>query len=257
MKFTSTDQRTAVVSGVGSERGIGRATARRLAREGWAVVGADLDGAAAEKLAADLTEEFGVPALGAAVDVTSAHSVAELHRLVHDRGLPTVGAVVPIAGIASPTPILDVDLALWEKVFAVNSTGTYVFVQPFLRDMVDAGFGRVVTMSSVSAQQGGGVFSKTPYSAAKAAVLGYTRSLAREVGPHGITVNSVSPGAVDTDIRVGATDDEKEAAIAAASPLGRQASVDDIAALIAFLASDDASYITGATINVNGGSYIS
>lgn len=256
MKFPTNQRHTAVVSGVASRRGIGRATARRLAREGWAVAGVDLDGSAAEELAQTLTAEFGVPALGTRVDVTSPESTHQLRDKISEAALPPVGAVVPIAGIASPTPILEVDLALWERVFAVNSTGTYLLVQPFLEEMVDANYGRVVTMSSVSAQQGGGVFSKTPYSAAKAAVLGYTRSMARELGPHGITVNAVSPGAVQTDIRTGATDDAKEAAIAAAVPLRRQASVDDVAALIAFLVSDDAAYITGATININGGSYI-
>lgn len=256
MDFPIQQQLTAVVSGVGSERGIGRATARRLAREGWAVAGGDLDGDAAAELARGLTEEYGLPALGQAVDVTDQASVAAFRDAIARRGLPPVGAVVPIAGVASPTPILEVELPLWERVFAVNSTGTFLLVQAFLQDMIDGGYGRVVTMSSVSAQQGGGVFSKTPYSAAKAAILGFTRSLAREMGPHGITVNAVSPGAVDTDIRAGATDPEKEAAITAAVPLGRQASVDDVAALVAFLSSDDAAYITGTTININGGAYI-
>lgn len=255
MRFSNTTQRTAVISGVGSIRGIGRATAHRLALEGWAIAGADLDGDAAAALAEELAEQ-GVPAVGAGVDVTSRESVASLRAAIATAGLPPVGAVVPIAGVASPEPIFEVDLDLWNRVFAVNSTGTFLLVQPFLQDMVDSGYGRVVTMSSVSAQQGGGVFSKTPYSAAKAAILGFTRSLARELGPHGITVNAVSPGAVDTDIRAGATDAEKEAAISAAIPLGRQASVHDIAALIAFLVSEDAAYITGATININGGGYI-
>jgi 2-hydroxycyclohexanecarboxyl-CoA dehydrogenase len=108
----------------------------------------------------------------------------------------------------------------------------------------------------VSAQQGGGVFGKTPYSAAKAAVIGFTRSLARELGPTGVTVNAVAAGAVDTDIRAHGTSPELEAAIVASVPLGRQATVDDVAALIAFLASPGAGYITGTTQNLNGGSYI-
>jgi 2-hydroxycyclohexanecarboxyl-CoA dehydrogenase len=245
----STVQRTVVITGVGAERGIGRATAERFAADGWAVAGLDLDAAAAQKVAADLAERYGVPTYGGGVDVADEDSVLAA-------GLPTVGAVLNIAGIASPVAFLDTTLELWNRVFAVNSTGTYLVTKAFLPEMIEGGYGRIVNMSSVSAQQGGGVFSKTPYSAAKAAVLGFTRSLARELGPTGITVNAVSPGAVDTDIRVSGTSEELEANIVKAIPLGRQASVEDIAALFAFLASPDAAYITGATHNINGGAYI-
>lgn len=252
----SSTRRTVVITGVGAERGIGRATAQRFAADGWAVAGLDLDGAAAQKLAAELTESYGVPALGIGVDVADEASVLAARDAVSAAGLPVVGAVCNIAGIASPVAFLDTTLELWNKVFAVNSTGTYLVTKAFLPQMIDGGYGRIVNMSSVSAQQGGGVFSKTPYSAAKAAVLGFTRSLARELGPTGITVNAVSPGAVDTDIRVGGTSDELEAGITKSIPLGRQASVTDIAALFAFLASPDAAYITGTTQNINGGAYI-
>lgn len=256
MDLTLSTQRTAVVTGAGSPRGLGRATARRYAREGWAVVVADLDAAAAEATAAVIAEESAVPVLAHPVDVTSAESVDALHVAVQAADLPPVGAVATIAGIADPTPFLDVTPELWERVFAVNSTGTFLVVQAFVPDMIEHGYGRVVTMSSVSAQQGGGVFSKTPYSAAKAAVLGFTRSIARELAPYGITCNSVSPGAADTDIRAGATDPEREAALSASIPLARQATPEDIAALFVFLSSEDASYITGTTQNINGGSYI-
>ena len=122
--------------------------------------------------------------------------------------------------------------------------------------MIENGYGRIVNMSSVSAQQGGGVFSKTPYCAAKAGILGLTRSLAREMAEYGITVNGVSPGVVDTDIRAGATDEENEARLAAAVPLRRQGTPQDMAALFVWLSSEDASYLTGGTHNINGGAYI-
>ncbi|MFC7456283.1 SDR family NAD(P)-dependent oxidoreductase [Brachybacterium sp. GCM10030267] len=256
MDLSPATPRTAVVTGAGSPRGLGRAAARRYAREGWAVVVADLDAEAAAGTAADISEEFGTPVLAHQVDVAAADSVDALHAAVHAADLPPVGAVATIAGVASPTPFLEVTPELWEHVFAVNSTGTFLTVRAFVPDMIDGGYGRVVTMSSVSAQQGGGVFSKTPYSAAKAAVLGFTRSLARELAPYGITCNAVSPGAADTDIRAGATDENREAALSASIPLGRQAAPDDIAALIVFLSSEDASYITGTTQNINGGAYI-
>jgi 2-hydroxycyclohexanecarboxyl-CoA dehydrogenase len=249
--------RTVVITGVGAGRGIGRGSAHRFARDGWAVAGLDLDGSAAEKLAAELAETFGVPTFGGQVDVADEASVAAAHEAVAGAGLPPVGAVLNIAGITSPVPFLDTTLELWNRVFAVNATGTYLVTKAFLPEMIAHGYGRIVNMSSVSAQQGGGVFGKTPYSAAKAAVLGFTRSLARELGPTGITVNAVAAGAVDTDIRAHGTTPELEAAIVAGVPLGRQASVDDVAALIAFLASEDAGYLTGTTQNLNGGSYIS
>jgi 2-hydroxycyclohexanecarboxyl-CoA dehydrogenase len=252
----STTQRTAIITGVGAERGIGRGTAHRFASDGWAVVGLDLDGAAAEKLAAELGERYDVPALGRQVDVADESSVAAAREAVTAADLPPVGAVLNIAGITSPVPFLDTTLELWNRIFAVNSTGTYLVTKAFLPEMIEAGYGRVVNMSSVSAQQGGGVFGKTPYSAAKAAVIGFTRSLARELGPTGVTVNAIAAGAVDTDIRVHGTSPELEAAIVASVPLGRQATVDDVSALIAFLASPAAGYITGTTQNLNGGSYI-
>lgn len=256
MEMTLSTQRTAVVTGAGSPRGLGRAAARRYAREGWAVVVADLDTQAAQDTAAVIAEESAVPVLAHQVDVTSTESVDALRAAVQASELPPVGAVATVAGIADPTPFLEVTPELWERVFAVNSTGTFLTVRAFVPDMIEHGYGRVVTMSSVSAQQGGGVFSKTPYSAAKAAVLGFTRSIARELAPYGITCNSVSPGAADTDIRSGTTDAEREAALSASIPLGRQATPEDIAALFVFLSSEDASYITGTTQNINGGSYI-
>src|SRR6478672_6854439 len=159
------------------------------------------------------------------------------------------------ADITSPVPFLDTTLELWNKVMAVNATGTYLVTKAFLPGMLDNGWGRIVNMSSVSAQRGGGVFGKVPYSSAKAAVLGFTKALAREVADCGVTVNAVAPGAVDTSIRVGSTD-EQEAKLASDIPIGRVATTDEIAAVITFLSSDDASYLTGTTIDINGGSHI-
>lgn len=252
-----TTQRTAIITGAGSLRGIGRATARRMAQEGWAVVPADIDEAAAFATAQAIKEQYQVPTLGVGTDVSSEPSVTALHDAVAGAGLPPVGAVMPIAGITAPQDFLDSTRADWDKVLAVNATGSYLVIKAFLPDMIAGGYGRIVTMSSVTAQHGGGVFSKTLYAAAKAAVLGLTRGLAREFAQFGITANSVAPGAVDTDIRAGATNPEHELALSSSVPLGRQASTDDVAAAFAFLASADASYLTGITINVNGGSYIS
>ena len=251
--------RAAVVTGATSEQGIGVAVARRYAREGWGVVVLDLDGERSAKVAADIGNQFAVAAFGHAVDVTSEASVADAEAAVAAEvaagNLPPVGALANIAGITSPVPFLETTLELWNKVMAVNATGTYLVTKAFLPSMIDNGWGRIVNMSSVSAQRGGGVFGKVPYSSAKAAILGFTKSLAREIADTGVTVNAVTPGAVDTNIRVGATD-ESEAALAAGIPVGRTATTEEVAAVITFLSSEDASYLTGTTIDINGGSHI-
>ena len=252
-------QRTAVVTGATSERGIGKATARRYAQDGWAVVILDLDAEAAEKVAAEIGADYGVPAFGCRVDVADEASVTAAHDAVaaevKEGRLPVVGALANIAGITSPVPFLETTLDLWNKVMAVNATGTYLVTKAFLPDMLEQQWGRIVNMSSVSAQRGGGVFGRVPYSSAKAAILGFTKSLARELGAQGVTVNALTPGAVNTDIRVGTTP-ELEEAIVRDVPLGRQGTVEDIAALFAFLSSEDAGYITGATLDINGGSHM-
>lgn len=254
-----TVQRTAVVTGATSDKGIGVTVAQRYAREGWAIVILDLDGEKSAKVAAEIGNQYAVPAFGCAVDVTSEESVTAAHDAVAAEvaagNLPPVGALANIAGITSPVPFLETTLELWNKVLAVNATGTYLVTRAFLPAMIEQGWGRIVNMSSVSAQRGGGVFGKVPYSSAKAAILGFTKALAREVADRGVTVNAVTPGAVDTNIRVGSTDDQ-EAALAAAIPVGRTATTEEVAAVITFLSSEDASYLTGATVDINGGSHI-
>lgn len=252
----SDTQRTVVITGVAAQRGIGRAAAHRFARDGWAVAGFDVAGDPAGQLGKELSERYGVPAFGAEMDVADEGSVLRARDAVSEAGLPVVGAVLNVAGITSRTPFLDTGLDLWNTIMSVNATGTYLVTRAFVDQMIEAGYGRVVNVSSISAQQGGGVFGRTAYSTSKAAVLGFTRATARELGPHGVTVNAIAPGAVDTDIRVGTTP-EIEAAILASSPLGRQASVDDITALLSFLASEEAGFITGCTYNINGGAYMS
>ncbi|MWV51362.1 SDR family oxidoreductase (plasmid) [Rathayibacter sp. VKM Ac-2803] len=251
--------RTAVVTGATSPQGIGLATARRYARDGWDVVILDLDATLAGVTALDIADEYGVSAFGTRIDVADERSVASAHAAVAaevaaDRLAP-VGALANIAGITSPVPFLETTLQLWNTVLAVNATGTYLVTRAFLPDMLATGWGRIITMSSVSAQRGGGVFGKVPYSAAKAAVVGFTKALARELGDSGVTINAIAPGAVDTAIRVGSTP-EQEQAIVDAIPLGRTASVDEVAAVIAFLSSDGAAYLTGTTIDINGGSHL-
>ncbi|MFC9770103.1 MULTISPECIES: SDR family NAD(P)-dependent oxidoreductase [unclassified Pseudarthrobacter] len=255
----TTIQRTAVLTGATSDRGIGITTARRYAREGWGVVILDLDGEKSAKVAAEIGNEFNVPAYGHEIDVANEASVTTAQAAVAAEvaagNLPPVGALANIAGITSPVPFLETTLELWHKVMDVNATGTYLVTRAFLPDMIGNGWGRIVNMSSVSAQRGGGVFGKVPYSAAKAAILGLTKSLARELGTTGVTVNAITPGAVDTNIRVGSTE-EQEAAINAGIPLGRNASTEEVASVITFLSSEDSAYLTGTVVDINGGSHM-
>jgi 2-hydroxycyclohexanecarboxyl-CoA dehydrogenase len=254
-----TSARTAVVTGATSPQGIGLAVARRYARDGWDVVVLDLDPDLAAEVAAAIAADFGVATLGTRVDVADENSVKQaldaVTRAVEDKRLAPVGALANIAGITSPVPFLETTLAIWNSVMAVNATGTYLMTHAFLPLMLDAGWGRIITMSSVSAQRGGGVFGKVPYSAAKAAILGFTKALARELGDSGVTINAVAPGAVDTAIRVGSTP-EQEQAIVDGIPLGRTATVGEIAGAVAYLSSDEAAYITGTTIDINGASHL-
>ncbi|WP_433502441.1 SDR family NAD(P)-dependent oxidoreductase [Pseudonocardia halophobica] len=251
----SVSEYTAVVTGAASKRGIGRATAHALAAAGWNVAVLDLDEAAAKATADEIVGAHPVQAFGLACDVTDETSVATaVDTLTADA--PPVGAVVNNAGITSPTRFLDVDGAEWDRIFAVNVRGAYNITRRLAPGMAERGFGRVVFLSSVSAERGGGVFGGVAYSAAKAAQLGFARALARELGPHGVTVNSVAPGLIDTDITGGALEGERKEALLSGIPVGRNGRVADVADLITYLCRPESGYITGATYDVNGGSHI-
>lgn len=248
--------RTAVITGAGSERGIGRETARQLAAAGFDIAVLDVDGDAAERTAGVVAEEHGVRALGVPADVTEESSVDAALATVESADLPPIATLVNNAGITRPTRFLDIEQDEWELVFRVNVTGTYLVTRRVLPGMVERGYGRIVNVSSVSAQRGGGVFGGSHYSAAKAAVLGLTRALAREVGPNGVVVNAVAPGLVDTDITGGLLSGERKEELISGVPVGRNGRTTDVAATITFLAGESVGYITGATFDINGGSHI-
>lgn len=247
---------TAVITGAGSQRGIGRQTARRLAAAGFAVAILDLDETAAKTTAELVSQEHDVPTAGVTADVTDAESIDRAIEQIEFGGLPEITALVNNAGTTKPTPFLDIERAEWDAVFEVNVTGTYLVTRRVLPGMIERGHGRVVNLSSVSAERGGGVFGGTHYSAAKAAVLGLTRALAREVGEHGVVVNAVAPGLIDTDITGGLLSGERKQQLVADIPVGRNGNTGDVAGMITFLAGPDAGYITGATFDINGGSHI-
>lgn len=242
--------RTAIVTGAGSERGLGRAIAELFAEEGARVAVVDLDGDAAGAVAEQIPG-----AVGYRCDVTDRGSVERtVSSVTGDLGPPTV--LVPNAGVTQPKGVAAVSDADYDRVMDVSMRGTYLCSQAVVDGMRAAGGGSIVCMSSVSAKQGGGVFGGPHYCAAKAAVLGWTRALARELAPEGIRVNAVAPGAADTDIRADFTDPDRERALAQGIPMGRIADPREVAMVCLFLASAMSSYVTGEIVDVNGGSHI-
>ncbi|MGC0397543.1 NAD(P)-dependent dehydrogenase (short-subunit alcohol dehydrogenase family) [Streptomyces sp. SAI-126] len=252
---TDPTPRTAVITGAGSRRGIGRATAHALAAAGYHIAVVDLDKEAAEDTAREVAARHGVEALGLPADVTDADAVDAAIGAV-EAALPPVGALVNNAGITSPTRFLDVTPTEWDRILDVNVRGSFLVTHRVAAGMAERGFGRIVFLSSVSAERGGGVFGGVAYSAAKAALLGFAKALARELGPSGVTVNSVAPGLIDTDITQGKLDEERKAAMIADVPVHRIGEVEDVADVIAFLARPASGYLTGVTYDVNGGSHI-
>jgi 2-hydroxycyclohexanecarboxyl-CoA dehydrogenase len=243
--------RVAVVTGAAS--GMGLAVARRLAERGDRVALLDLDGDGAQRAAGDLRAS-GARALGCKVDVTDRRGVDEALRQVRSE-LGPVEIMVTCAGIAAFESFTDIRLESWNRMIAVNLTGTFQCIQAAIPDMVAARWGRIVTISSSSAQTGAPRMAH--YAASKGGVIALTRTLAREYGPLGITVNNIPPSGIDTPMFQGALaagDLPGRDTLAAAVPLGRIGTPEDIAAACVFLCSDEAGYITGQVIGVNGGS---
>ena len=245
------EPRTAIVTGGGS--GIGLAISERLAGDGAAVAVFDRDGASAETAAAKITAAGG-SAIGAAVDVTDRSQIDAGVEDVRARlGPPTI--LVNSAGLDGFDPFLDISADTWDRILAVNLTGTFQCCQAVVPDMLEQQWGRIVNISSSSAHSGQPLM--THYVAAKAGVIGFTKALALELAPKGITVNTIPPGFIDTPMlrkaeRRGLLGKGVEHA-AAQTPVRRAGRPDDIAAACAFLVRDEASYITGQVIGVNGG----
>jgi NAD(P)-dependent dehydrogenase (short-subunit alcohol dehydrogenase family) len=233
------------------------AISRRLAQDGASVAVFDLDHAGAQRLVEEL-DANGSPALAVKVDVSDRRQVDEGVAQVRGR-LGPIQVLVNCAGIEAFEPFQSITEASWDRIMAVNLKGTFNCTQAVVSDMIEAGWGRIVNISSSSAQSGAA--RMTHYAASKAAVIGFTKALALELGRAGITVNTIPPGSIDTPMlrraaaagHLGAAAVER---IASAMPVGRAGTPEDIAAACAFLASDEAGYITGQVIGVNGGRYM-
>lgn len=239
----------------GGASGIGLGVARRLASDGHAVGVLDRDGPAATKAAREI-EEGGGQAVAVVADVTDRTAVAAAAETVRE-ALGPVTILVTSAGIEAFDPLLEITPQRWDDIIAVNLTGTFTCVQEVVPDMLEAGWGRIVTISSQSAQSGAP--NMAHYSASKGGVIALTKSLAVDLARKGITVNSISPSLVDTPMARSAEasgDFPGIDVVGPMVPLGRAGTPDDIAAAVSYLCGEGGSYVTGQILGVNGGMYI-
>jgi 2-hydroxycyclohexanecarboxyl-CoA dehydrogenase len=248
--MTTSKSRVAVVTGGAS--GMGEAICHELGRRGNKVAVLDIDGEGAQRVSEHLRAD-GVAAVAAAVDVSDRAAVEEAFAKVRTE-LGPVHILVTSAGAVDFAPFIEITLDAWERLIAVNLTGTFHCCQVAVPDMIDAGWGRIVMISSSSAQRGSPKMAH--YAASKGALLSLTKSLAREYGPVGITVNNVPPSGIETPMQYqgqAAGHLPSNEQMAAGIPVGHLGTGDDIAAAVGFLCSEQAGFITGQTLGVNGG----
>ena len=243
------EQRIALVTG--ASRGIGQAIAEALGKNGCTVIGTATTENGADAISAHL-QELGISGEGMRLDVTDPESVdAVIKAIVEAYATPAI--LVNNAGITRDNLLMRMKEEEWQTIIDTNLTSVYRVSKACLRGMMKARFGRIISIASVVGASGNA--GQTNYSAAKAGIFGFSKSLAREVGSRGITVNAVAPGFIDTDMTRDLPDEQRKALLDTI-PLGRLGSPQEIAAVVAFLASEPAGYVTGETLHVNGGMYM-
>lgn len=244
------DGKVALVTG--ASRGIGKAIADMLGKQGATVIGT----ATTDKGAAAITERFaaaGIAGEGFCLDVANDDSVDSVIKSIGEK-YGSITILVNNAGITRDNLLLRMKPDEWNSVVDTNLTSVYRVCKACLRPMMKAKGGRIINIASVVGASGNA--GQTNYSAAKAGMFGFTKSLAQEIGSRGITVNAVAPGFIDTDMTRELPDQQRQALLSAI-PLARLGQPEEIASVVAFLASDAAAYVTGETIHVNGGMYMS
>lgn len=235
----------------GASRGIGAAIAAQLGAAGAIVIGTATSESGAEKISARL-KELGINGAGRVLNVTDAESVASLLKSVQDEfGAPSI--LVNNAGITKDNLLMRMNDDEWFDVINTNLSSVYRLSKSVLRGMMKARWGRIINISSVVGSMGNP--GQANYAATKAGVAGFSRSLAAEVGSRGITVNTVAPGFIDTDMTKVLPEEQKQMLLSKI-PLGRLGKPEEIAAVVVFLASEAGGYVSGETIQVNGGMYM-
>jgi 3-oxoacyl-[acyl-carrier-protein] reductase (EC 1.1.1.100) len=238
--------KTALITG--SNRGIGKAIAQKLAENGADIIITAPIKSDAESAANEIKERYNVKTYAFELNLLDINSIEDTVKEIEKT--TTVDILVNNAGITKDNLFIRMKKEEWEDVIKVNFTSIFYITQPIVKQMIKKRWGRVINISSVVGIMGNA--GQTNYSATKSALIGFTKSLAKEVGSRGITVNAVAPGFIDTPMTQGLPEDIKEA-YKKQIPLGRFGSPEDVANAVLFLASEKASYITGEVINVNGG----
>ncbi len=244
------DGKIALVTG--ASRGIGRAIAEALGNSGATVVGTATSDTGAQAIS-DYFAEQGIAGKGMKLDVGDSDSVSTVIKAIADE-YSAIGILVNNAGITRDNLLMRMKDDEWDGIINTNLTSVYRTSKACLRGMMKARQGRIISISSVVGSSGNA--GQTNYAAAKAGLVGFSKSLAREIGSRGITVNVVAPGFIDTDM-TRALPDEQRNALQKDIPLNRLGQAEEIASAVLFLASDMGAYITGETIHVNGGMYMS
>lgn len=235
----------------GASRGIGKAIAEALGEQGATVIGTATTEGGAEAITQRFAEA-GIKGQGMRLDVGDESSVDAVMKDISDR-FGAVAVLVNNAGITRDNLLMRMKSEEWDSVVNTNLTSVYRMTKACLRAMMKAKTGRIINIASVVGASGNA--GQTNYSAAKAGMFGFTKSLAQEVGSRGITVNAVAPGFIDTDMTRELPDAQRDALLSSI-PLGRLGKPEEIASVVVFLASDAAAYVTGETIHVNGGMYM-
>lgn len=241
--------RVAVVTGAG--RGLGAAMAQRLAEDGARVVVVDINGEDAERMAAELTRG-GHESLAETCDVTDRSQVAGMMQRIKER-FGRLDILVNNAGITRDASFFKMTDDQWRTVLDVNLTSMFICTQEAARYMAEQQSGRVICISSLSGNEGN--FGQANYSAAKAGVIGFVKSLSKELARKGVLINAVSPGFIESEMTAQIPDKVRDMLIARV-PQGRGGQPEEVAGVVAFLASEDAAYVNGQTLNVNGGMYV-
>ena len=234
----------------GANRGIGHSVMSAFINAGYIVVGTSRSDDGVKKI----NDTIGDPSKGCGVkmDVTSENDIQSANKLIRDKfGITTI--LINNAGVTKDNLLMRMSSEEWNDVIDTNLNSLYRVTKEFIREMMKQKTGRIINISSVVGMSGNA--GQSNYSSSKSAIYGFTKSLAKEVASRNITVNAISPGFIETDMTDKLSDEQKQAIISAI-PLSRMGSAKDIADITLFLASDNASYITGENINVNGGLYM-